>query len=353
MFPLSPARTRREPSQWRGLVWTLVRTDFKTRYHGTIGGFVWALLKPLTMFLVLLAVFSYVFASEPQYKLDLIIGLFLYEFFQESTKIGPAVASRQGLSAHQGAVPVAGCWSSHVGVECGDHARAVLGRAGLVPGAHRTGAVGRDRVAPVRRLSGALLRDRRRLLARRERAVHAVSRSEPGVGGGHPGRVLRGADHLSARSPARSGCTSYLYLWPPTPIILFSRSVLVDGHAPSALAHVLLTAETCRHPCGGSAGLSLARAARRRGALMRRVVLEVTRRVEELRDSVRAPRHRPRARARSLPAARQTERLHVLRRRQFRAAARRKPRPDGTQRLRQEHAAEDRRPASTPPMPAR
>jgi lipopolysaccharide transport system permease protein len=36
----------------------------------------------------------------------------------------------------------------------------------------------------------------------------------------------------------------YLYLWPPTPIILFSRSVLVDGQAPSALAHVLLTAET-------------------------------------------------------------------------------------------------------------
>src|SRR6185436_5875557 len=59
-----------------------------TRYHGTIGGFVWALLKPLAMFLVLLAVFSYVFASEPRYKLDLIIGLFLYEFFQESTKAG-------------------------------------------------------------------------------------------------------------------------------------------------------------------------------------------------------------------------------------------------------------------------
>ncbi len=29
-----------------GLIWTLVRTDFKARYHGTLGGFVWALLKP-------------------------------------------------------------------------------------------------------------------------------------------------------------------------------------------------------------------------------------------------------------------------------------------------------------------
>ncbi len=37
---------------------------------------------------------------------------------------------------------------------------------------------------------------------------------------------------------------AYLYLWPPTPIILFSRSVLVDGQMPSLLAHALLTAET-------------------------------------------------------------------------------------------------------------
>jgi len=36
----------------------------------------------------------------------------------------------------------------------------------------------------------------------------------------------------------------YLYLWPPTPVILFSRSVLVDGQVPSALAHALLSAET-------------------------------------------------------------------------------------------------------------
>jgi lipopolysaccharide transport system permease protein len=36
----------------------------------------------------------------------------------------------------------------------------------------------------------------------------------------------------------------YLYLWPPTPIIVFSRSVLLDGKVPSLLGHVLLLAET-------------------------------------------------------------------------------------------------------------
>ena len=40
--------------RWLGLVWTLVRTDFKVRYHGSLGGFVWALAKPLAMFVLLM-----------------------------------------------------------------------------------------------------------------------------------------------------------------------------------------------------------------------------------------------------------------------------------------------------------
>ena len=28
--------------QLAGLAWTIVRTDFKVRYHGTAGGFLWA-----------------------------------------------------------------------------------------------------------------------------------------------------------------------------------------------------------------------------------------------------------------------------------------------------------------------
>jgi ABC-type polysaccharide/polyol phosphate export permease len=36
----------------------------------------------------------------------------------------------------------------------------------------------------------------------------------------------------------------YLFAWPPTPIILFARSVLLDNHVPSMLAHLLLFGET-------------------------------------------------------------------------------------------------------------
>jgi lipopolysaccharide transport system permease protein len=71
-----------------GLIWTIVRTDFKTRYHGTLGGYCWALVKPLTMFAVLYAVFSVVFAKDPNYNLNLIIGLFLWDFFSDATKTG-------------------------------------------------------------------------------------------------------------------------------------------------------------------------------------------------------------------------------------------------------------------------
>jgi lipopolysaccharide transport system permease protein len=71
-----------------GLIWTLIRTDFKTRYHGTLGGYLWAIVKPITMFVVLYNVFSVIFSMDPNYTLNLIIGLFLWEFFAEATKTG-------------------------------------------------------------------------------------------------------------------------------------------------------------------------------------------------------------------------------------------------------------------------
>jgi ABC-2 type transport system permease protein len=72
----------------RGLLWTLVRTDFKTRYHGTVGGYVWAMVKPAVMFIVLLGVFSLIFSMDPDYPINLIIGLFVWDFFAEATRSG-------------------------------------------------------------------------------------------------------------------------------------------------------------------------------------------------------------------------------------------------------------------------
>ena len=81
-----------------GLIWTLIRTDFKSRYHGTLMGFLWALMKPAAMFLVLMGVFSLIFASDPHYSINLLIGLLLWDFFNESTKVGlTSLANRSYL----------------------------------------------------------------------------------------------------------------------------------------------------------------------------------------------------------------------------------------------------------------
>ena len=96
--PLPPAGSaRRGGLPYRDLIWTLVRTDFKARYHGTLSGFVWALLKPLTMFVALLAIFSFVFSTEPNYRINLLIGLFLWDFFSESTKVGLVSLAQKGF----------------------------------------------------------------------------------------------------------------------------------------------------------------------------------------------------------------------------------------------------------------
>lgn len=80
--------TNRNGAYMPGLIWTIVRTDFKTRYHGTLGGYLWALAKPLSMFAVLYAVFSVIFTMDAHYALNLIVGLFLWDFFSEATKTG-------------------------------------------------------------------------------------------------------------------------------------------------------------------------------------------------------------------------------------------------------------------------
>src|ERR1041384_157402 len=93
------------PFSRAGLIWTLVRTDFKARYHGTLGGFIWALLKPMAMFMVLMAVFSFLFAKDPVYKLNLIVGLFLWDFFAEGTKTGLASLQARGYLLTKARVP--------------------------------------------------------------------------------------------------------------------------------------------------------------------------------------------------------------------------------------------------------
>lgn len=242
MIAVSTTHLRTGPGHFGGLVWTLIRTDFKTRYHGTFGGFVWALLKPLTMFLVLLTVFSYVFASEPQYRLDLIIGLFLYEFFQESTKTGLLSLRAKGYLLTKARFP---SWIVVLTSTSNAVITLVLFSAVLIAYLILTGrppsALGVllyvvyqahlfAIVAGFSLAASVLFMRYRDLNQVWEVVTQAGFFFAPII---YPISILPERVHI------------YLYVWPPTPIVLFSRSVLVDGKVPSLLAHAMLTAETC------------------------------------------------------------------------------------------------------------
>lgn len=77
---------------YKELIWTLAKTDFKLRYHGSVLGYLWALLKPLLMFAIINFVFSSIFNTRGMgneyYSLQLLVGIVLFNFFSEGTSAG-------------------------------------------------------------------------------------------------------------------------------------------------------------------------------------------------------------------------------------------------------------------------
>jgi ABC-type polysaccharide/polyol phosphate export permease len=77
---------------YKELIWMLAKTDFKLRYHGSVLGYLWAILKPLLMFTILNFVFSSLFNARgtgiPYYSLQLLVGIILFNFFSEGTMAG-------------------------------------------------------------------------------------------------------------------------------------------------------------------------------------------------------------------------------------------------------------------------
>jgi len=223
--------------QYAGLIWTLVRTDFKTRYHGTLGGFGWALLKPMSMFLVLMGVFSFLFASNPTYKLDLIVGLFLWDFFAEGTKTGLVSLETKGYLLTKARVPP---WILVVTSLANALITLVvftlvieifLLSTNRAPGLEAIVAYAAYCVALIAVVVGFSLGSSVLFLRYRDlnqvwdMALQAGFFIAPII---YPLRILPERFH------------AYLYIWPPTPVIEFARSVLVAGEFPTARGHVFL-----------------------------------------------------------------------------------------------------------------
>ena len=74
--------------KYYSLVKELALTDFKLKYQGSVLGYLWSLVKPLMLFLVLYLVFTRVFKlgnSIPHYPVYLLLGVVIWGFFTEIT----------------------------------------------------------------------------------------------------------------------------------------------------------------------------------------------------------------------------------------------------------------------------
>jgi lipopolysaccharide transport system permease protein len=231
-----------------GLVWTLIRTDFKTRFHGTLSGFVWALLKPAALFLVLMSVFSFLF-KEPGYKVQLVVGLFLWDFFAEGTKSGLAALHSKSFLFRKLRVPL---WILVVAAIANPFITLTvftvvivlfLTAIGQAPSLAAIGLFVFYCLSLTLIVVGFSLATSVLFLKYRDlnQVWDMVTQA---------GFFLAPIIYPLGMVPERFHF--YFYIWPPTPIIEFSRAALVSGHAPSLLAHVYLLTEVAVALVAGS-----------------------------------------------------------------------------------------------------
>jgi lipopolysaccharide transport system permease protein len=231
--------TPRSSAVW-SLAWTLVRTDFKSRYHGTLGGFFWAFLKPLAMFVVLASVFSFIFASDSRYTTNLLIGLFLYEFFAEGTKTGLQALHAKGFLVGKAKFPL---WIIVVASISNAALSLTLFGVILTIWTTATQSIVALQVVPLFVTyvasycavvvgfslgASVLFLKYRDLNQVWEVVVQAGLFLAPVI---YPLSII----------PERF--QFYLYLWPPTPVIQFTRLLFVDGAVPTLRAHTFLYLE--------------------------------------------------------------------------------------------------------------
>ncbi len=189
------------------------------------------------MFVVLMGVFSFLFASNPNYKLDLIVGLFLWDFFAEGTKVGLTSLHARGYLLTRARCPT---WILVITSIANAVITLVvfsivivifLVSAGHPPSLTAVAAFLGYCVVLVGMVVGFSLGSS--VLFLRYRDLHQVW--DVLVQAGfffapiiYPLGILPERFHF------------YLFLWPPTPIIEFSRAALVTGILPTRTAHAYL-----------------------------------------------------------------------------------------------------------------
>ena len=187
--------------------------------------------------LSLLAVFSLAFSSQREYGLNLLVGLFLWDFFAEGTKVGLVSLHAKSYLITRAAFPrwiVIAASSSNALVPLAVFFGAVLAylaAAGRAPEPWAVGLFGLYLLQLMLIVLGFSLATSVLFLRFRDlnQVWEVVSQA-----GFFVAPIIYPLEILPERAHF------WLYLWPPTPIIQFSRWVLLDGIVPSARGHLYL-----------------------------------------------------------------------------------------------------------------
>lgn len=92
----------------RAILREMISSDFKVRYQGSVLGYLWSLLRPLFMFAILYVVFVYIFKLNKgveHYPVYLLLGIVLWNFFQETTMIGMSSVVARGELIRKISIP--------------------------------------------------------------------------------------------------------------------------------------------------------------------------------------------------------------------------------------------------------
>jgi len=188
----------------------------------------------------LMLVFSFLFASNPVYKLNLIVGLFLWDFFAEGTKSGLMSLHARGYLLTKARVP---SWVLVItSISNAVITLAVFSvvtmtfliGAGHAPTARALVAFAAYCAALTAIVIGFSLASS--VLFLRYRDLHQVW-DVVLQAGFFLAPIIYPLDILPERFHF------YLYIWPPTPVIEFSRSVLVRSVVPTVRGHLALAAD--------------------------------------------------------------------------------------------------------------
>ncbi len=86
-------------NEYRDLIWILTISDLKVKYQSSVLGFLWSLLNPLLLMLILYVVFSSIFrVTEENFAIYLLVGIITWRFFANATSAAvPTIVYKASL----------------------------------------------------------------------------------------------------------------------------------------------------------------------------------------------------------------------------------------------------------------